>query len=288
MKKTKLPTGATDAHVHVFRPDVYPYAADRTYTPGRITTGQLGKFLKAHDLKRVVVVQPSVYGTDNRAMVDTLAALGRRRARGVAVVDLASVSDEELADLEAAGVAGLRLNVTTREPGDLTKALKAADRRLKGSDLHIQIYAPLPVVVANERAIAGMKRPVVLDHFSGARSGHAGSAEGLRVLLRLLRDGPAWVKLSGAYRVSLNAETIWNDVAPLAVALIDAAPDRLVWGSDWPHTGGHAGRKGSSKKIEPFQKIDDRASITALTDWCGDAKTLRRVLVSNPAKLYGF
>ena len=148
----------------------------------------------------------------------------RRRARGVAVVDLASVSDEELADLEAAGVAGLRLNVTTRERGDLTKALKAADRRLKGSDLHIQIYAPLPVVVANERAIAGMKRPVVLDHFSGARSGHAGSAEGLRVLLRLLRDGPAWVKLSGAYRVSLNAETIWNDVAPLAVALIDAAP----------------------------------------------------------------
>ncbi len=288
MKKTKLPAGATDAHVHVFRPDVYPYAADRAYTPGRITSGQLGRFLTSHDLKRVVIVQPSVYGTDNRAMVDALGVLGRRRARGVAVVDLDTVSDEELADLEAAGVAGLRLNVTTRERGDLANSLKAADRRLKGSDLHIQIYAPLPVVVASERAIAGMKRPVVLDHFGGARAGQAGSAEGLRVLMRLMRDGPAWVKLSGAYRVSSNAETMWNDAAPLAVALIDAAPDRLVWGSDWPHTGGHAGRKGSPKKIEPFQKIDDRAALAALADWCGDAKTLRRVLVTNPAELYGF
>jgi len=288
MKKNKLPAGACDAHVHVFRPDVYPYAADRAYTPGRITSGQLGKFLKSHDLKRVVVVQPSVYGTDNRAMVDALAALGRRRARGIAVVDLDTVTDEELADLEAAGVAGLRLNVTTRERGDLARSLKAADRRLKGSDLHIQIYAPVSVVVANEKAIAGMKRSVVLDHFAGARAGHPGMAEGLRTLMRLTGNGPAWVKLSGAYRVSLDAETLWNDAAPLAVALIAAAPERLVWGSDWPHTGGHAGRKGSFKKIEPFQKIDDRAGIAALADWCGDKATLRRILVTNPAKLYGF
>lgn len=288
MKKTKLPAGACDAHVHVFRPDLYPYAADRAYTPGRMTSGLLGKFLTSHDLKRVVIVQPSVYGTDNRAMVDALGALGRRRARGVAVVDLDTVSDEELADLEAAGVAGLRLNVTTRERGDLAKSLRAADRLLKGSDLHIQIYAPLPIVIANERAIAGMKRPVVLDHFGGARAGHPGMAEGLRTLMRLTRSGPAWVKLSGAYRVSLDAETMWNDAPPLAVALIDAAPDRLVWGSDWPHTGGHAGRKGSPKKIEPFQKIDDRAGIAALSHWCGDKATLRRILVTNPAKLYSF
>ncbi len=288
MKKTELPAAACDAHVHVFRPDIYPYAADRAYTPGRITAGQLATFLMSHDLKRVVIVQPSVYGTDNRAMVDALGELGRRRARGVAVVDIDTVSDEELADIEGAGVAGLRLNVTTRERGDLAMALKVADRRLKGSNLHIQVYAPLAVIAANEKAIDGMKRPVVLDHFGGARAGHAGTAEGLRALMRLTRNGPAWVKLSGAYRVSLHTETMWNDAAPLAVALIDAAPDRLVWGSDWPHTGGHAGRKGSFKKIEPFQRIDDSAALDALADWCSDKATLRRILVTNPAELYGF
>lgn len=288
MKTAKLPAGACDAHVHVFRPDVHPYAADRTYTPGRITSAQLAKFLKGHNLKRVVIVQPSVYGHDNRAMIDALGELGRRQARGIAVVDPATVTDETLADLEAAGVAGLRLNVATQGRGDLARSLRAADRRLAGSDLHIQIYAPLPVVVANERVIAGVKRPVVLDHFGGARQGHASTAAGLRALMRLTRDGPAWVKLSGAYRVSSNAETMWNDAAALAVALIDAAPDRLVWGSDWPHTGGHGGRKGSPLKIEPFQKIDDRAALAALADWCGDSATLRRILVANPAKLYGF
>jgi predicted TIM-barrel fold metal-dependent hydrolase len=152
----------------------------------------------------------------------------------------------------------------------------------------VQIYAPLPVVVAHERAIARMKRPVVLDHFGGARTGHAGTAEGLRTLMRLTREGPAWVKLSGAYRVSLDRETMWNDAAPLAVALTDRAPKRLVWGSDWPHTGGHDRKPAAAKRVERFQAIDDRASLAALADWCGDEETLKRLLVKNPAKLYGF
>ena len=288
MKRQKLPAGACDAHVHVFRPDQYDYAADRAYTPGRITRAQLERFLGAHGLARVVIVQPSVYGTDNRAMLDALRELGAKRARGIAVVDLAKVSDREMADLDAAGVAGLRLNVTTRERGDLVKSLRAADKLLSGSRWHLQIYAPMPVVVSNERALARMKRPVVLDHFGGARTGTTGSAEGLRALLRLLRDGPVWAKLSGAYRVSDNPATRWHDAAPLAVSLIDAAPGRLVWGSDWPHTGGHNRKSISKTKVEPFQKIDDREALAACRDWCGDAATLRRILVTNPAKLYRF
>ena len=283
----KLPAGACDAHVHVFTPDVYPYARDRAYTPGRITRADLSRFLDGHGLKRVVIVQPSVHGTYNRALLDALRELGRRRARGIAVVDLERVSDEGLADLDAAGVVGLRLNLSTRENGDLAKALRAADKRLAGTDWHIQIYAPLPVIVGAEKPLARLKRPVVLDHFGGARTGLPGMAEGLRALLRLLRDGPAYAKLSGAYRVSDNAVTRWDDVAPLAVALIDAAPGRLVWGSDWPHTGGH-GRRGAKTKIEPFQKIDDRAALAALAQWAGDKATLKRILVDTPRELYRF
>lgn len=283
-----LPRGACDAHVHVFRPDLYPYAADRAYTPGRVTVGQLRRFLDEHSLSRVVIVQPSVYGFDNRAMLDGLRELGARVARGVAVVDIATVEDNELADLDRAGVAGLRLNVTTRERGDLAKALRAADKRLAGSPWHVQIYAPIAALVAAEREIARLKRAVVLDHFGGIRAGHPGAAEGLRTLMRLTRDGPAWVKLSGAYRVSLDRATMWNDAAPLAVALIEAAPDRLVWGSDWPHTGGHDRKPGSRLKGEPFQRIDDHAALAALADWAGEPAVLRRILVTNPAKLYGF
>lgn len=284
----KLPAGACDGHVHVFRPDIYPYAADRAYTPGRVTRAELSRFLAAHGLQRVVIVQPSVYGRDNRALVAALRELGPKRARGIAVVDPSAVTDRELADLDAAGVVGLRLNVTTRERGDLAKALRATDKLLSGSKWHVQIYAPMPVVVSAERPLARMKRPVVLDHFGGARSGQPGSAEGVRVLLRLLRDGPAFVKLSGAYRVSDDTSTLWNDAAPLAVALVDAAPDRLVWGSDWPHTGGHNRKKSAKTKVEPFKKIDDRAALAALHDWAGDPATLRRILVTNPAKLYRF
>lgn len=289
MKSPKLPAGACDSHVHVFRPDVYPYAADRTYTPGRITVADLGRFLARHDLKRVVIVQLSVYGTDNRALLDAIKDLGSKRARGVAVVDIEKASDEELADLEAGGVTGIRLNVATRERGGLADAIRAADKRLSGSRWHIQIYAPLAAIVEAERALSRLKRPIVLDHFGGARTGEPGLALGLRTLTRLVRSGPAYVKLSGAYRVSDHPLSCWNDVAPLAVALIDAAPGRLVWGSDWPHTGGHKGRKASARKtIEPFQRIDDRMALAALADWAGDARTFKRILVETPAALYGF
>lgn len=283
----KLPAGACDAHVHVFRPDVYSFARDRAYTPGRITRSNLSTFLDAHGLKRVVIVQPSVYSTDNRAMVDALRELGKRRARGIAVVDIDRVEDETLADLDAAGVVGIRLNVATREKGNLAKTLRATDKRLAGTNWHIQIYAPMAAIIEAEKPLSRLGRPVVLDHFGGARTGQPVVAEGLRVLMRLLRDGPAYAKLSGAYRVSDDAATQWDDAAPLAVALIDAAPDRIVWGSDWPHTGSH-GRRGAKTRIEPFQKIDDRAALAALARWAGEKATLKRILVDTPRELYRF
>ncbi len=288
MTTRKLPPGACDCHVHVFLPDRYPYAEDRVYTPGRVTGAQLARFLDGHGLARVVLVQPSVYGTDNRAMLDAMAELGRKRARGVAVIDLSTTTDEALADLDAAGVVGIRLNVTTRERGDVAKAVTAANKRLAGTRWHIQIYAPIGVVADAERTLARLGRPVVLDHFGGARIGAPRMAEGLRAVSRLVRNGPAWVKLSAAYRVSDRAGEVWPDVEPLAVSLIDMAPERMLWGSDWPHTGGHDRRATDKSAVEPFQAIDDRVALGALATWAGSTAMLRRILVANPARLYGF
>ena len=237
-----LPKGACDTHVHVFLPELYPYASDRAYTPGRITPSDLSAFLAAHGLDRVVIVQPSVYGTDNRALLDGLAELGRR-ARGIAVIDIATVTDAELQALAKAGVSGIRLNVATREQGGLADAAARAAERLAGSGWAIQIYAPLADIVASRATLARLRQPVILDHFGGARIDDPELASATDTLIDLARNGPAYIKVSAPSRVSDNSASGWPDVAPLAVRLIAAAPNRVIWGSDWPHTGGQ-GRSG--------------------------------------------
>lgn len=288
MSQASLPARACDSHVHVFRPDLYPFARERAYTPARVTAAKLASFLDRHGLGRVVLVQPSVHGTDNRALVDALGEIGRRRARGIAVVDPAKVRDEVLADLAASGVVGIRLNVTTRERGDLAEALRAANRCLAGSDWHIQVYAPLPVIVGAARSLSRMKRTVVLDHFGGARADAPDLERHMKVLVRLATDGPAYVKLSAAYRVCTDPRRRWPATAPIAAGLIEAAPYRLVWGSDWPHTGGHDRKRGARMRTEPFQKINDRVALDRLAEWAGSRDMLRRILVKTPARLYGF
>ena len=146
-KPSPLPPGACDTHVHVFRPDHYPYTPNRAYTPGKVTAKDLGRFLDRHDLDRVVIIQPSVYGTDNRAMLDAIADL-KGRARGIAVVDLKTITDKELSRLDKAGIAGIRLNVATSGEGNLARAAKRAAERLAGTDWLIQIYAPLADIVS--------------------------------------------------------------------------------------------------------------------------------------------
>ena len=269
---------------------MYPYAADRAYTPAKVTAKDLRRFLDRHGLDRVVIVQPSVYGTDNRAMLDAIAELDGR-AKGIAVVDLAKVKDRELADLKAGGVAGLRLNVATRGEGDLARAVRRAERRLKGSRMLIQIYAPLAQIVAARRALAKVEVPVVLDHFGGAKLDMPELDDAADVLVDLARNGSAVLKLSAPYRVvpvKGHEAKRWAGVTPMAEKLLDAPRSKLIWGSDWPHTANHAQRKRRPNAIEPFQAIDDRRSIALLKEWLGDDALLKRVLVDNPARLYRF
>lgn len=286
-------SGAVDCHVHVFDPR-FAFAAGRSYTPGAATVADLQAHLAGLGVGRTVLVQPSVYGDDNRALLDALEKLGPTVARGIAVIDPAAVTDDKLQALRDAGVTGVRVNLHTqgedREQAAIAAVAQTA-RRVAAFDMVVQIYVDLALVAALEETIAASPVPVVLDHFAGARV-EPGRPEqvppGQTALLRLLGDGRVWIKLSAPYRAARQAPD-YPDLAPLARTLVATNPDRLVWASDWPHTGGgdeRAGRKPTD--IEPFRRVDDARTLALLATWAGNGATHTKILVDNPARLFRF
>lgn len=286
-----VPPGACDCHVHVFDPDRFPYDRARTYTPGPARVEELRRFLGGLGLDRVVLVQPSVYGTSNACLVAVLAALGPDIARGVAVIDPHAATEDEVSRLYDAGVRGLRVNLESRgerSPEAARTAVAAVAERAAGHGFAVQVYADLALVAALADDLSRLPAPLVLDHFGGAQAGQGVEGRGFRALTDLLAAGNTWVKLSGVYRASHRGGS-YEDVRPLAEALIAANPDRVVWASDWPHTGG--GRERTARgpaEIEPFQEIDDAHVLGLLAAWTGGPGLHRRVLVDNAARLFGF
>ncbi|WP_051244559.1 amidohydrolase family protein [Azohydromonas australica] len=285
-----LPRGATDVHVHVFDPVRFAYAQGRSYTPGEAGVAALRERHAQLGIERVVLVQPSVYGSDNACLLDALAQLGAERGRGIAVVDLERVTRAELLALHAGGVRGIRLNLEVRHEADPARVLAELRRAAAVADLpgwNVQIHCAAALLPTVAQALDAFRVPLVLDHFAGLRAAHTDTAAlPLRELLELLATGRVWLKLSGFYKASSDAPH-HADLAPLARTLIAARPDRLLWGSDWPHTGG-GGRERDPARIEPFRQVDLPASLAALRSWTPDAAVLHRILVSNPAGLYGF
>ncbi|MDC7785430.1 amidohydrolase family protein [Rhodoplanes sp. TEM] len=283
-----------DCHVHVFDPG-FPFAADRTYTPGPATVADLRAFLAGLGVARAVLVQPSVYGDDNACLVAALAALGPAVARGIAVIDPATVPDDALTALARAGVVGVRVNLHTRGQDGIQDRGRAAVAavaetigRVAPLGFAVQLFVDLALVPALADTIAAAPVPVVLDHFAGARAAAGPGQPGLDVLLDLLAAGRVWIKLSGVYRAGREAPD-YPDLAPLARRLIAANPDRLVWASDWPHTGGGAERAGrAATDIEPFRTVDDHRALAVLAEWAGDATTTKKILVDNPTRLFRF
>ncbi|HJS85393.1 MAG TPA: amidohydrolase family protein [Acetobacteraceae bacterium] len=285
----EVPQGACDCHVHVFEPARFPYWAGRAYTPPPATATELLAFEHALHMDRVVIVTPSVYGTDNAATLDGMRQLGPQRARGVAVIGEAT-SPAELDALARAGIRGVRVNLEQAgvfDPEASAKRLDATARQIAGRPWHLQIYSRLSVIAPLKAQLASLPVPVVLDHFAGARAALGPQQPGFDAVLDLVRSGKAYVKLSGAYRASDKAPD-YPDVAPLARALISANPDRLVWGSDWPHPDAAAvpGRKPTD--IAPALPIDDGRVLNLLAEWAPDPAIRARILVENPARLYGF
>jgi predicted TIM-barrel fold metal-dependent hydrolase len=285
----RVPPAACDCHVHVFgRAPQYPYVAQRGYTPPPAGTDDLLKLQNALSLSRVVIVQPSVYGTDNSCTLDGMRQLGPERARGVAVID-AKTTAAQLEEMHEAGIRGARVNLETggvSDPAISRSNLNAATRRVAPLGWHVQIYTRLSVVEAVHDDVMKSDVPVVFDHFGGAQAVGGVDQPGFAALLDLVRSGKAYVKVSGHYRSSTKAPA-FDDVAPLARALIAANPDRIVWGTDWPHPH-HADPGKEFEEFTPSFDIDDGLALGLLPRWAPTAATRRKILVDNPARLYDF
>ena len=285
----RVPPGACDCHVHVFGTAAeFPFVAARGYTPPPAGADELLKLQNALSLSRVVIVQPSVYGADNSCTLDGMRRLGPERARGVAVID-AKTTAAALKEMHQAGIRGVRVNLETggeSDPAISRRNLAAAVKRVASLGWHVQVYTRLSVVEAVHDDVMKSDVPVVFDHFGGAQASGGIEQPGFAALLALVRAGKAYVKISGHYRSSTKAPA-FDDVAPLARALIAANPDRIVWGTDWPHPH-HALPGKELSELTPSFDIDDGLALAQLPRWAPTAATRRKILVDNPARLYGF
>jgi predicted TIM-barrel fold metal-dependent hydrolase len=287
----KVPLGACDCHVHVFAdPAKFPFAEKRIYTPPGASVDELLQLQKSLHLDRVVVVQPSVYAADNSCTVDAVRRMGKR-ARGVAVIDK-STSAAAIDDMAAAGIRGVRLNLETNTAGkfdpDAAKALlDTTAKQIAGRGWHVQFYTRLTTIAALKDHFAQLPFPLVFDHFGRAAAAEGVGQPGFDALLGLVKSGRAYVKISGAYRCSEKAPD-YADVMPLAQVLVKANPDRIVWGTDWPHPNSDAGRGKPLTSISAPFPIDDGLLFNQIAKWVPDAGTRKKILVDNPARLYGF
>ncbi|WP_181196595.1 amidohydrolase family protein [Paraburkholderia sp. BL25I1N1] len=286
-----LPAGSCDCHVHLFDAGRFPYVVDRTYTPGTARVADLNAFEDRLGIERVVLVQPSVYGIDNAALLDGLRQLGPDRARGVAVIDPATTTHAGLQAMHDQGVRGIRLNLAVHRERDHPVTLDQL-RRAAGVvgpfGWAIQIYTDIDMVAAMAPGIAELGVPVVLDHFAGVRTaGQFAQPGAFDIAIALVSAGHAYVKLSAPYRASKQSPH-YTDLDPFAIRLIDARPDRMVWASDWPHTGSAISRGGDLSQIEPFRNVDAAHALDRLSVWAMTDVLRRRILVENPANLYGF
>lgn len=282
-----VPPDACDCHTHIFGdPSQFPFSPDRVYTPPPATPQEMAALHKKLRIKRVVIVTPSVYGTDNSATLFGMKARGSN-ARGVAVIG-EKTTDAELDSMASAGVRGIRLNLGTGEPADLTETrrrIAAALERIRTRSWHLQIYAGMATIRDIKDLVLSSPVPVVFDHFGGMQTSLGPEQPGFSELVELLRGGSAYVKVSGAYRASTQGPD-YLDVAPYAKGLIVANPDRVLWGTDWPHP--NSAKSADLKKVSPPIEIDDGRLFNQFQIWCPDPQIRRKILVENPARLYGF
>ena len=285
----EVPAGACDCHTHIHGdPEKFPFFSGRVYTPEMALPEEMAALHKALHIQRVVIVTPSVYGTDNSATLYGMNARGAD-ARGVAVID-DKTPESELDAMGQAGVRGVRLNLATAGISDSSigrQRFQTAAERVKSRNWHVQIFANLAMISAIKDLVAASPVPVVFDHFGGAKAELGPQQPGFAELVELVRSGKAYVKISGAYRASKLAPD-YADVVPLAKALIAANPDRVVWGTDWPHPSAVTppGRKRTD--VTPLLQIDDGCLLNQLAVWAPDPVIRKKILVNNPARLYAF
>ena len=284
-----VPAGACDCHTHIHAdPEKFPFYAGRVYTPEPASPEEMSALHKALHIERVVIVTPSVYGPDNSATLFGIKARGAT-ARGVAVID-DKTAESDLDTLQQAGFRGIRLNLATggvNDPNVARQRFQAAVDRMKARGWHVQLFTSLAVISAIKDLVASAPVPVVFDHFGGAQAALGVDQPGFADLLELVRSGKAYVKISGAYRASKLAPD-YPDAAPLSRALIAANAERIVWGTDWPHPDSVTPPDRKITDVTPLFQIDDGRLFNQLPVWAPDEAVRRKILVDNPARLYGF
>jgi predicted TIM-barrel fold metal-dependent hydrolase len=285
---TQLPSGSCDCHVHVVGPQAdYPMVAGRHYTPPPASVDDLRAHMARVGLTRAVVVQPSFYGFDSRCLLDSLRELGAA-GRGVAVVDEA-VGDEELRSMSAQGVRGIRFNLESagvQDPRAMLAGLARWGERLAPLGWHIQIYASLGAIAQAARQLGELPVPVVLDHFAMVPSSSQSGDARIDVVMALVRSGKAFVKLSAPYRIGAQTPEAQAAVARLAAEYLGANPDRMLWGSDWPHTQREGGR--SPHEVSAYRQVSSPELAQGIEAWLPRPELRERVLVKNPQALYRF
>jgi predicted TIM-barrel fold metal-dependent hydrolase len=270
--KTKAPALATDCHHHIYDAR-FPADPTATLRPGDATVADYRLLQARLGTTRNVIVQPSTYGIDNRLLVEALGQFGAR-ARGVAVVN-SEVTDAELKQLHDAGVRGIRFNLA-QKGATTVEMIDPLAKRVAVLGWHVQINAPADTILAAKDVWERLPCPVVFDHLA-----HVPEPDGVHhpvfaLVSGLLQQGKAWVKLSGAYADTKLGPPRYADSSAVAKAYVKEAPERLVWGSDWPHP------------TERETKPDDALLFDLLAAWAPDRKIRTRILVDNPTKLYGF
>jgi D-galactarolactone isomerase len=269
MPRSKAPANAADCHHHIYN-SRYPADPKALLRPGDASVADYKLLQKRIGTERHVVVQPSTYGVDNGCLLDALRQFGKATTRGIAVVDT-GVSDAALRELRAAGVCGIRFNLVQAGATTL-EMIEPLAKRIAAFGWHIQVNASAEQILQSMAVWQRVPVPVVFDHL-----GHVPTpeAESFGAIASLLEKSRCWVKLSGAYMDTKVGPPTYSDRAIVARAFIKAAPDQLVWGTDWPHP-------------TASDKPDDALLFDLLKDWCSSEAEWKNILVRNPAKLYGF
>jgi D-galactarolactone isomerase len=270
----KLPLNACDCHMHFYH-SRYPLTANVIRRSDDATVEEYRKLQKRTGSTRTVVVTPSAYGTDNSASLDGMAELGAANARGVAVV-IPSVTDEELKRLHGLGIRGIRFNLAT--PGTTTiEMVEPLARRVGPLGWHVQMHMTADQIVAAEAMWPRLALPIVFDHMGRIPKAAGVNHPAFKILAAGVTGGRMLIKISGAYMDTTSGAPTYADSVVLAKAFVAAAPERILWGSDWPHPTEAADKKPN-----------DATLVDLLPQIAPDAAVLTQILVSNPAKLYDF
>ncbi len=268
----KLPPGATDAHCHVFGPgNKFPYAPGRRYTPDDAPKEMLRALHEHLGVERTVIVQASCHGSDNRAMLDAIAD-DPKRMRGVCIVD-ASFGDKEFKALDDGGVRGARFNFVKHLGGtpDM-ELLRRTVERIKEMGWHLVLHLDAPDIIPLSDMIRALPLPFIIDHMGRVPAKDGVDQAPLKALLELAKLPNCWIKVCGAERIDMPP---YDKAVPIAHAIVSAIPDRVLWGTDFPHPN-------------PTHEADEADLVDLVPKYAPDAAMQKLLLVDNSARLYGF